>query len=369
MATAPAAPTAKFSFKAPLPPSASAYGSSSTLPSSAFSSGFNNNAAAASQAPGTLPTAGKQRRMSLTLPSSPRVVPARHFWDDTSVPYADSPSSSASAFGTLDPEDDGDAGETGEELEGGEGEGVGVDRGANEDNDTTEKEREEKRGEKERAQDAGTGTGHKPGRKIPEAYYLTHYRNARARLQPVPPVLPAPSLHTEPVFSAESRRARRCDVAKTGFSLHTTPGFSAASRRARRRDVGFGGSASSRGSSSHTTSGISRNASQSSLDRFSEAASGDSSFSSSPLKDWNLPSPLKDWNPPSLWKDWNLPSPWKDWNLPSYKLPIHRRILQELDLTGSVTKLDTYPIDSGGSADIYEPQELEQTSRVCLISS
>ncbi|KAJ7307745.1 hypothetical protein DFH08DRAFT_1051267 [Mycena albidolilacea] len=109
------------------------------------------------------------------------------------------------------------------------------------------------------------------------------------------------------------------------------------------------------------------NTSQSSLDGLSAAESGESvnsSFSS---------------------------SSWAEWNLPSYHVLAHRLILQELDLTGTVTRLDTYPVDSGGSADIYggilgmphwqstqlsrrqvaikiyrrlpsEPQELEQTS-------
>jgi hypothetical protein len=63
-------------------------------------------------------------------------------------------------------------------------------------------------------------------------------------------------------------------------------------------------------------------------------------------------------------------SPRREWNLPSYDLPAHQRILRELvdftvfcafpslnssfkDLTGQVTKLDTYPFDSGSAADIY----------------
>jgi hypothetical protein len=131
-----------------------------------------------------------------------------------------------------------------------------------------------------------------------------------------------------------------------------------------------------------------RNASQTSLDRFSEAESVESvdSFLSSPAL--------------------------KEQTIPGYNLLTHRLIWQELvrtispsrsfplknrakfkDLTGSVTMLDTYPIGSGGSADVYggalsgshwqpaegpgrqvaikiyrrmhsEPQELEQKSRV-----
>ncbi|KAJ7869720.1 kinase-like domain-containing protein [Mycena olivaceomarginata] len=111
------------------------------------------------------------------------------------------------------------------------------------------------------------------------------------------------------------------------------------------------------------------NTSQSSLDGLSAAESGESvnsSFSSSSRAEWNLP---------------------------SYHVLAHRLILQELDLTGTVTRLDTYPVGSGGSADIYggilgmshwqstplprrqvaikiyrrlhsEPQELEQTSKM-----
>ncbi|KAJ7875493.1 hypothetical protein B0H14DRAFT_2343175 [Mycena olivaceomarginata] len=165
MAAAPVAPAPapKFSFKAPLPPSASA--SSSTFTSTSFN---NNNpnitsgASAASQAPetATAPAAGKQRRVSLALPSSPRVVPAWHFRDDTSVPYADpDPADSASAAGrkgkvcriALEPDDDADAGE----LEGGERDaspcagagGPGVDKGEKQEPGT------------------GTPTGKKPRRK------------------------------------------------------------------------------------------------------------------------------------------------------------------------------------------------------------
>ncbi|KAJ7876714.1 kinase-like domain-containing protein [Mycena olivaceomarginata] len=72
-----------------------------------------------------------------------------------------------------------------------------------------------------------------------------------------------------------------------------------------------------------------------------------------------------------------------DRHLPCCNLPTPRLILQDLDLTGHVTKLDRYPADSGGSADIYggilsgskvaikiyrrmhcELQELEQKSRI-----
>ncbi|KAF7343895.1 Glycoside hydrolase family 76 protein [Mycena venus] len=73
-----------------------------------------------------------------------------------------------------------------------------------------------------------------------------------------------------------------------------------------------------------------------------------------------------------------------EWNLPNYDVPAHQLVLNELDLTGEVTKLDAYPFDSGGVADIYrgmlrtsgspvaikifrrmhaEPEMLEKTSR------
>ncbi|KAJ7364785.1 kinase-like domain-containing protein [Mycena albidolilacea] len=97
-------------------------------------------------------------------------------------------------------------------------------------------------------------------------------------------------------------------------------------------------SSTSRGSSpcsgdSHHLTGIQvpahRNASESSLDRFSEVESGesvDSSFSSSSRIEWELR---------------------------SRHLRAHRLILAQLDLTGRVRKLDVYPVGSGGSADIY----------------
>ncbi|KAF8170613.1 hypothetical protein K438DRAFT_1909270 [Mycena galopus ATCC 62051] len=67
--------TATFSFKAPLPPS------TSTSRSAPLQDARNGQEGAAQ----TL----KQRRVSLALPSSPRLVPEWHFRDDTSVPYAD----------------------------------------------------------------------------------------------------------------------------------------------------------------------------------------------------------------------------------------------------------------------------------------
>ncbi|KAJ7111876.1 kinase-like domain-containing protein [Mycena epipterygia] len=42
-----------------------------------------------------------------------------------------------------------------------------------------------------------------------------------------------------------------------------------------------------------------------------------------------------------------------EWNIPSYDLPSHQLVLKDLDLTGKVTKLDQYPFESGGVADIY----------------
>ncbi|KAJ7318388.1 hypothetical protein DFH08DRAFT_819989 [Mycena albidolilacea] len=105
---------------APLPPSAS----------TSTSTSFNNinpniTSSPSAAAPETAPAGGKQRRISLALPSSPRAVPAWHFRDDTSVPYADpDPADSASVAGRkgkvrrieLEPDEDADAGE----LEGGE---------------------------------------------------------------------------------------------------------------------------------------------------------------------------------------------------------------------------------------------------------
>ncbi|KAJ7774136.1 hypothetical protein DFH07DRAFT_937225 [Mycena maculata] len=68
MASAPALPsTSTFSFKVPLTPQPQPSGSGSTS---------------------TSPSPQKQRRVSLALPSSPRLVPAWNFRDDTSVPYA-----------------------------------------------------------------------------------------------------------------------------------------------------------------------------------------------------------------------------------------------------------------------------------------
>ncbi|KAF7336056.1 Glycoside hydrolase family 76 protein [Mycena sanguinolenta] len=46
-------------------------------------------------------------------------------------------------------------------------------------------------------------------------------------------------------------------------------------------------------------------------------------------------------------------SPRKDWNRPTYDVVFHRQLLADLDLTGNVTKLDQYPFECGGSADLY----------------
>ncbi|KAJ6498753.1 kinase-like domain-containing protein [Mycena sanguinolenta] len=43
----------------------------------------------------------------------------------------------------------------------------------------------------------------------------------------------------------------------------------------------------------------------------------------------------------------------RKWNVPSYDLPLHQRLLKDLDLTRKVTKLDRYPFECGGNADIY----------------
>ncbi|KAF8216901.1 kinase-like domain-containing protein [Mycena galopus ATCC 62051] len=73
-----------------------------------------------------------------------------------------------------------------------------------------------------------------------------------------------------------------------------------------------------------------RSASQSSLDRFSEAGSEKSADSS--LSSFSR----------------------EEQNLSRHHLAARRLVLPELDLTGRVTKSDIYPVDSGGAADIYE---------------
>ncbi|KAJ6486695.1 hypothetical protein C8R45DRAFT_995563 [Mycena sanguinolenta] len=46
-------------------------------------------------------------------------------------------------------------------------------------------------------------------------------------------------------------------------------------------------------------------------------------------------------------------SPRKDWNRPAYDIILHQQLLADLDLTGSVAKLDQYPFECGGAADLY----------------
>ncbi|KAJ6457618.1 hypothetical protein C8R45DRAFT_563505 [Mycena sanguinolenta] len=91
LATSTPATTTTFSFKAPLPPSAS---SPTATSGAANSTGTNSGANGSPDPAGAQTSAGvslKQRRVSLALPSSPRLVPAWHFRDDTRVPYAAEP--------------------------------------------------------------------------------------------------------------------------------------------------------------------------------------------------------------------------------------------------------------------------------------
>ncbi|KAF7336050.1 Glycoside hydrolase family 76 protein [Mycena sanguinolenta] len=46
-------------------------------------------------------------------------------------------------------------------------------------------------------------------------------------------------------------------------------------------------------------------------------------------------------------------SPRKDWNRPSYDIVLHQQLLADLNLTGSVAKLDQYPFECEGAADLY----------------
>ncbi|KAJ7028116.1 hypothetical protein C8F04DRAFT_1291829 [Mycena alexandri] len=77
--------SATFSFKAPFLPA------SATASTSAFTSASVPCAPSHPEGSGQGQGSGqqKQRRVSLALPSSPRLVPAWNFRDDTSVPYAD----------------------------------------------------------------------------------------------------------------------------------------------------------------------------------------------------------------------------------------------------------------------------------------
>ncbi|KAJ7017379.1 hypothetical protein C8F04DRAFT_1054310 [Mycena alexandri] len=80
--------SATFSFKAPfLPASATASTSTSTSASGAVPCAPSHPLEGSGQ--GQASGQQKQRRVSLALPSSPRLVPAWNFRDDTSVPYAD----------------------------------------------------------------------------------------------------------------------------------------------------------------------------------------------------------------------------------------------------------------------------------------
>ncbi|KAJ7028120.1 hypothetical protein C8F04DRAFT_1007810, partial [Mycena alexandri] len=80
--------SATFSFKAPfLPASATASASTSTSASGTVPCAPSHPLEGSGQGQGS--GQQKQRRVSLALPSSPRLVPAWNFRDDTSVPYAD----------------------------------------------------------------------------------------------------------------------------------------------------------------------------------------------------------------------------------------------------------------------------------------
>ncbi|KAJ7748664.1 hypothetical protein B0H16DRAFT_1319679, partial [Mycena metata] len=121
--------SATFSFKAPFLP-ASATASTSTSTSTSASSSGTDIACAPNAAEGS--GQQKQRRVSLALPSSPRLVPAWNFRDDTSVPYADA-ASAAGRKGKVrridTARDEPEGGEEGEEDAEGGKEGVVVKEG------------------------------------------------------------------------------------------------------------------------------------------------------------------------------------------------------------------------------------------------
>ncbi|KAJ7749646.1 hypothetical protein B0H16DRAFT_1420173, partial [Mycena metata] len=118
--------SAAFSFKAPFLP-ASATASTSTSTSTSASSSGTDIACAPNAAEGS--GQQKQRRVSLALPSSPRLVPAWNFRDDTSVPYADAAGRKGKVRRIDTARDEHEGGEDGEEDAEGGKEGVVVKEG------------------------------------------------------------------------------------------------------------------------------------------------------------------------------------------------------------------------------------------------
>ncbi|KAJ7472604.1 hypothetical protein FB451DRAFT_299859 [Mycena latifolia] len=56
------------------------------------------------------------------------------------------------------------------------------------------------------------------------------------------------------------------------------------------------------------------------------------------------------------------------WTVPSYDIPSHQLLLNDLDLTGKVNKLDKYPFESGGAADIYRGTLNSANSSVAFLA-
>ncbi|KAJ6588965.1 hypothetical protein B0H19DRAFT_226431 [Mycena capillaripes] len=55
-----------------------------------------------------------------------------------------------------------------------------------------------------------------------------------------------------------------------------------------------------------------------------------------------------------------------EWDFPSYNLSSHQLLLEDLDLTGTVDKLDKYPFESGGVADIHRGTVKSSTLQVAV---
>ncbi|KAF7336052.1 Glycoside hydrolase family 76 protein [Mycena sanguinolenta] len=57
--------------------------------------------------------------------------------------------------------------------------------------------------------------------------------------------------------------------------------------------------------------------------------------------------------------------PSRDWNRPTYDITLHQHSLADLDLTGRVSKLDQYPFECGGAADVYRGKVTRPRPGIC----
>ncbi|KAJ6620014.1 kinase-like domain-containing protein [Mycena sp. CBHHK59/15] len=207
----------------------------------------------------------------------------------------------------------------------------------------------------------------------------TDYVDRPLTIPPSPTLTHKTSLHFSPGSSAPGptkKRPGKLTLNRTRSDQESEVDLSpTSSRRRHTGGLGSGRSTPSSGGKSRMSPRYWRTTSS----RNSSDGRGSSWLSAYTTSDSEEPSSSADslFSPPPH-------SPRNDLKVPSYDLFSHQLILEELDLTGRVIKLDKYPFESGGVADIYratlkaskspvtvkifrrmhfEPETLEKTSK------